>query len=470
MADAGLSSPRFQSDTEDADVKDQKYLERLAMFEAAGVDVEAKTGADGRRANRGFTISVGGKVKVDDDMQPSLRSDKRAQTMPSMGIRRGDHVMSEEANKKLVEAQKHLNARRRRGSNAVSAAVIEEKELLDTWAGSEVISHVYGKMSEGQSHGDEREVVLCKKGLPNGFELHPGGPDHSKDLPGGLDNCKPIISCLKGSKGFRDTTPNQDNFSVTYFANGWALACAFDGHGPFGHLVSTRTVQTVPYFLVKSGHFPADMGQALIESFELSHKDVVAKSLEDGWDVQASGSTACAVCWKGTQIFTANCGDSRCVIGQEKDKKLFFETMDHKPNSDTEKERIEASGGEVRTQTYPDGWVNHRIFVKGEDYPGLCMARTLGDESVKNYGVIATPEIKECEVEMGKEPFLIIASDGVWEFMDSQFVCKAVAKKIATDGAENTVKKLQREAKKRWKHEEGDYCDDITSILIRFRG
>lgn len=60
-------------------------------------------------------------------------------------------------------------------------------------------------------------------------------------------------------------------------------------------------------------------------------------------------------------------------------------------------------------------------------------------------------------------------SDGVWEFLDSQFVVKAVAKKIQSDGPAKTLEKLQREAKKRWKAEEGDYCDDITSVLVQLR-
>jgi serine/threonine protein phosphatase PrpC len=209
------------------------------------------------------------------------------------------------------------------------------------------------------------------------------------------------------------------------------------------------------------------MEKALVEAFEASQKDVVALALEEGWDVQASGSTAVAACWKDNVIWTANCGDSRCVVGSEETKGLLFETVDHKPDSEKEKTRIEANGGEVRTQTYPDGWVNHRIFVKGEDYPGLCMARTLGDESVKQHGVIATPEVEKTTVDMATKPFFLLASDGVWEFLDSTFVVKAVAKKIKTDGPEKTVQKLQREARKRWKQEEGDYCDDITSILVQ---
>merc|ERR1711862_1068236 len=103
-------------------------------------------------------------------------------------------------------------------------------------------------------------------------------------------------------------------------------------------------------------------------------------------------------------------------------------------------------GGEVRSKTYPDGWVNHRIFVKGQSFPGLCMARTFGDMSVKAHGVIATPEVGQVTVPMDKRPFILLASDGVWEFMDSNFVVKAMARKITTEGPKGTVQRLQREA------------------------
>merc|ERR1712176_176989 len=77
-------------------------------------------------------------------------------------------------------------------------------------------SHMFvcGIMTDGQSPCDERE----KKILPKGTKYVPPG------IP-------PIVSCQKGSKGFQDTTPNQDNYSLTYFKNGWTLACTFDGSG-----------------------------------------------------------------------------------------------------------------------------------------------------------------------------------------------------------------------------------------------
>lgn len=59
-----------------------------------------------------------------------------------------------------------------------------------------------------------------------------------------------------------------------------------------------------------------------------------------------------------------------------------------------------------------------------------------------------------------------MGSDGVWEFLKSDWVSKALAKKIATDGAPKSVYKLVKESRKRWRDEEGDYCDDITAMLM----
>merc|ERR1712032_1423405 len=178
-------------------------------------------------------------------------------------------------------------------------------------------------------------------------------------LPGPLP---PAISCTRIGKGAMCKKPNQDNFSLTYFKNGYAMACCTDGHGDYGHLASTRIVQTVPYYLFRSEHFPHDMDKALIAAFESAHKELVAFSLQHRWSSQLSGSTAIAAVWKGNKIWTANCGDCRCVIGYELTDRMVFETKDHKPTSPGERKRIEGSGGEVRSETFSDGFTTQRVY------------------------------------------------------------------------------------------------------------
>lgn len=47
------------------------------------------------------------------------------------------------------------------------------------------------------------------------------------------------------------------------------------------------------------------------------------------------------------------------------------------------------------------------------------MARSIGDYAVKDVGVIPEPEVKEFTI-VPEDKFMILASDGVWEFISSQ--------------------------------------------------
>merc|ERR1719456_1643695 len=160
----------------------------------------------------------------------------------------------------------------------------------------------------------------------------------------------PTVSCNKGSKGRSDMSPNQDNFSITYEKSGWQIATVLDGHGKHGHFVATRAVQTIPYYLLNSQHWPTDIGAAMTEAFKLVEKDLVKESLINGTDIQSSGSTVVVAAWKGSKLWTAHCGDSRIVVGytNHPTQQLAFQTGDHKPETPEEKRRIEKMGGEVR--------------------------------------------------------------------------------------------------------------------------
>eukprot|EP00435_Cladocopium_sp_Y103_P007268 s4270_g2.t1 len=139
--------------------------------------------------------------------------------------------------------------------------------------------------------------------------------------------------------------------------------------------------------------------------------------------------------------------------------------------SASEKTRIVSLGGEIRSKIHEDGFEEQRIFVEGQDMrdvPGLCMTRTLGDEAVKDHGVIATPEVVKTQVDLQQKVFLLVASDGVWEFLDSQCVVNTLANCIEDGPAK--LAKLQLEAKNQWKkRHSGGYCDDITSVLVPLR-
>ena len=62
-----------------------------------------------------------------------------------------------------------------------------------------------------------------------------------------------------------------------------------------------------------------------------------------------------------------------------------------------------------------------RVWHLREDIPGLAMTRSFGDQAAAQVGVIATPEILEMNLVEGDQ-FIIIASDGVWEFITNEEV------------------------------------------------
>lgn len=86
-----------------------------------------------------------------------------------------------------------------------------------------------------------------------------------------------------------------------------------------------------------------------------------------------------------------------------------------------------------------------------------------GDHAVKAVGVIPDPEVKTFEVE-ANDKFLIMASDGVWEFITSEEAVQIVNKNI-DKGVHDACQELIETAAARWQDEEGDYRDDVRACL-----
>ncbi len=66
-----------------------------------------------------------------------------------------------------------------------------------------------------------------------------------------------------------------------------------------------------------------------------------------------------------------------------------------------------------------------RVWLKYDDVPGLAMTRSMGDSVAAKAGVIAEPEIFELQLTSA-DKFIIIASDGVWEFISNIEAAKVV--------------------------------------------
>jgi len=188
--------------------------------------------------------------------------------------------------------------------------------------------------------------------------------------------------------------------------------------------------------------------------------------MKDNVDIQVAGCTA--VCMishpRKDKIWVGTSGDSRCIMFVPGEQDARQTTIDHKPSHPEEKVRVERAGCEVTRTEYEDGWVEERVNIKGREYPGISMTRSLGDLLVKNYGIIAEPVVVEWQKVPGA--MLFIASDGVWEFLENPEVVGVLSKALKGGATPaEACKQLLKVSREAWREHEGIYCDDITMIL-----
>lgn len=287
---------------------------------------------------------------------------------------------------------------------------------------------------------------------------------YSWSMPSKLKQTTEIsVVCQKGQKSASDPTPNQDNFFI-HHVGAVTMYGICDGHGPFGHLVSFRLVQTLPFFLSNSPHFGKDWEQALKQAFQEAQDDLKAFCELHGVNIEASGAAGSVLVLEDQTIHCAHIGDARIMLGSwnRRDSRMIHCTKDHKPDLPEEKARLHAAGSEVR-EIDPG---NHRIYLPGSSFPGLTMSRAFGDTACA--GVSVEPEYHQFLMQPTDQWYAIVASDGIWEFMDGEEACNLSSKKLRLKGTRETVEFMVSASRKRWAHVCGDYCDDITAILIQW--
>ena len=262
----------------------------------------------------------------------------------------------------------------------------------------------------------------------------------------------------------------------------------------------------------------ADPQSLLQSAFESINNSVTREAFSE-----KSGSTATVVYIKGKKVYVANVGDSKAVRGvlnSSGQVQALELTADHKPVG-AEKERIIERGGHVlddnesygaaRVFDHPDpiaqmralqewqreqrskshgamgsdriagGVVNEFEFDMGETYreregvesdemmipsepwPGLAVSRCLGHSGVIRIGIIPTPDVSSFEVD-DNDRCLIIASDGIWDFIDPNEALEMTLSHHPD--ADAACRALVETASQRWIEDDPTYRDDISACVI----
>jgi serine/threonine protein phosphatase PrpC/CRP-like cAMP-binding protein len=299
----------------------------------------------------------------------------------------------------------------------------------------------------------------------------------------------------------------------------------YDGHGRDGDLCSQFARDEMPKYLAKHiNKMKAKESNAMkdkldtykssdpLSHIELSKEQMHRASLrahvecnlamhqDPHVDDSLSGTTAISAYVHGrrNRLTISNVGDSRAVLGkatqpngygQRQALKAFPLSRDQTPYRKDERIRIRKTGARILSldqleglepindkddddennnegdielgEELDEGGDPPRVWSANGDYPGTAFTRSLGDAMAEELGVFAEPEMLTREIKP-EDRVIVIASDGVFEFLTNQSVIDICAK--FTDPLE-ACRAVVAESYELWLQYELR-TDDITIICM----
>ena len=316
----------------------------------------------------------------------------------------------------------------------------------------------------------ENEVKELNKKVGKGFKLY-----------------GQISKAGRNQNGLQKT--NQDTSLIHISVGnlqGFNIFGVIDGHGPHGHFVSKFCkeffIKTMNEYSKRCQQNNITTPEGIFNKLKESKFEFITQTFKNAdlemikdteFDHDFSGTTCNLVFQFNKHLLCASVGDSRGIIIYDQNNTnsyqgIFPISNDHKPNLPQEYERILQRGGMVDKLTDQFGCKvgPYRVYKNGLTYPGLAMSRSLGDFQAKDCGVITNPEIIEYNVNHNSK-YMVICSDGVWEFLSNEQVRDLGNKFFNKGELGNFCSQLVKEAVHAW--ETRDIIrDDITVVCVYF--
>ncbi|KAI3792796.1 hypothetical protein L2E82_06687 [Cichorium intybus] len=288
-------------------------------------------------------------------------------------------------------------------------------------------------------------------------------------------------------RGYYPDTPNKENqdcFCIKTSIQGNPnvhIFGVFDGHGHSGKQCSNFVKNRLIELLSSDETLLEDPVKAYNSAFSTTNNE-----LHDNPEIDdsMSGTTAITVLVIGDKLYVANVGDSRAVISVKGDHgRIVSQDLsdDQTPYRDDECERVKQCGARVLSVDQVEGlkdpnvqsWGDEessgsdppRLWMQNAMYPGTAFTRSVGDSLAEKIGVVAVPEVSVAQLT-DHNPFFLLASDGVFEFLSSQTVVDMVDRYMDPRGACSAV---VAESYKSWLEHE-NRTDDITIIVVHVNG
>jgi serine/threonine protein phosphatase PrpC len=133
--------------------------------------------------------------------------------------------------------------------------------------------------------------------------------------------------------------------------------------------------------------------------------------------VAGTTATLLAVDMKSSSLAVLNCGDSRAVVVRS-DSSVIFQTADHSPGEELERFILGREQG--LNYTSPICVLSRWVVPVGAYTYGV--SRSLEGSYATSKGIISTPDVTRVATERGMS--VVLATDGLWEVIDSEEVGK----------------------------------------------
>jgi len=246
----------------------------------------------------------------------------------------------------------------------------------------------------------------------------------------------------------------------------------FDGHG--GKEVALYVEKHFVDELVANSSFKkGDYENALIETFlridELlltpeGKKEVsfLKNSGEESEAYQTDSFAGCtanvALIAKG-ELIVANAGDSRCILSSA--GRAVEMSEDHKPELDSERERVEKAGGYI---------------TNGRINGNLNLSRALGDLEYKKNSelkpgeqlISPVPEIKR-RMLTSEDEFIVLGCDGIWECKSNQAIVEFVGQRLSSTSPTSKIVEELLDNILAPDTTNGIGCDNMTCLIVALR-
>ena len=297
---------------------------------------------------------------------------------------------------------------------------------------------------------------------------------------------------------------NQDSYLIfpNIFDNLLNIFGIFDGHGKNGHLISSFVSKFLSQYLTNKKNYihkksdesysDSDSDSDISEKEILINKELLSnlfleenfnfikniiqeidmKVNECNFDIQLSGTTCLLLFIFNNQIICSNIGDSQCFLYHcSNEDRWTHEQLSiiHKPDIDSEKERIISYGGVIHPYYDENGLYEgpNRVYEKGKPYPGLSLTRSIGDLEAQKIGIISEPDIIIKKIDSTCK-YIVLGSDGLWDMITPYDVGRIVNPFFSKNDIKGATQALLKKASKNW-DKDGSDRDDIT-IIVAFIG